>query len=812
MNYSFELIVITLNQLSKNYLLKTFLNLCVFLISFSSFGYTVKGNLKFSDNEPVVFANIILHSLSDSSVLSGSYSDTLGNFSIEYEQEEAVYLEINHMLSESYNSEIFQGNKAFPDLILETSSTNLDVVEIKAQRKMFEKTGRGMVVNVENSPILQNGSTKDVLARIPGVIMSQDGSLTLKGRNDVRIFMDGKPSYLSLEDLMRYLENTPANEIEKIEVYETPPARFDASGNAGIINIVRAKGIGNGIEGSLNAKTGYGNHHKSGYSGNISYRKDKFFAYGSGWYYNNIVDQRLTSDMRIIEGNDTSSYFNSFHNTYHPFGFGGRGGLDYNINDSTVIGVMVFYYDGESHTVEPGKTVVNGKAKEVHDLSNSITRGKYKWSGQSYNAYYQHNINKKSFIKVDADIAFKSNSNYGLNENYDFLNSEKVNSRVVEQMGRNDVTIIASQADYEYNGFYNWDISSGVKVSNVSTENRFSSNIGSSVNTLQEDSFALTGFTYNEQISAAYLTFARKIKETTFDFGLRVENTLAEGKSNNQNNTFKRNYLNIFPNFAINHPIKESHSLGLSFSRRINRPNYNQLNPFVSQLNQFTLFKGNPTLQPQLTNVLNGTYGYKNKYYLTLSGSLTQGAITRVVIQNEEEALQEYQIINLDNIFNYSANLSIPINVYKWWTTNLNGTYYYNEMKSGFSEGDILYQLHSFSINMQNIFTLPKDYKVEFSGFYNHDSYWNIWFVEPHYQLDLGISKSINKFRFALNIQDIFNIREGNGGIFQGDVYTPTTYKPESRQILLNISYFFGNDKIKKNKSRKTSSEELQNR
>lgn len=792
--------------------MKNFLYLIFFFFPFLSFAHTIEGKVVSEDETPITFANIILFSAQDSSVITGSYSDTLGNFSFEHESDTEVYLQINHLLSETYTSENFTGDKNFNTIKLIASSNNLDVVDITVQRKMFQQTGRGMIVNVESSPILQSGSTKDVLSRIPGVIMNQDGSLTLKGKSNILIYMDGKPSYLSLEDLMRYLENTPANEIEKIEVFETPPAKYDAAGNAGIINIVRAKGKGNGLEGSVNTRLGYGNFHKSGYSSNISYRKNKLFVYASGWYYNNMVDQRLTSDMRIIEESDTSNYFNSFHNVYHPFGYGARGGLDYDITDSTTIGFLFLHYDGQSHTNEPGTTNVSGKAREENDFSNSVMRGLYGWNGNSYNTYIQHDINKNSEIKLDADIAFRSNSNYGLNENYNFLNNESVGSRVIEQNGINDITIFASQLDYNHKDLFKWEIESGAKYSSVQTKNQFNSNIGSSVETLSEDTNALSGFEYTEQIIAGYLTLARKIKETSFDFGIRLENTIADGKSNQSSNSFTRAYLNVFPNFAINHNINDNNSIGLSFSRRINRPSYNQLNPFVSQVNQFTLFKGNPRLLPQLTNILNATYGYKNAAFLTLSGSLTQGAITRVVVQDEENAVQEYQMLNLDNIYNYSANISFPIPFYKWWTTNLNGTYYYNEIASGFAEGDILFQLHSFSINMQSMFTLPKGFKLEWSGFYNHDSYWNIWFVEPHYQMDLGLTKSIDNFRFNLSFQDFLNIREGNGGIFQGDVFTKTTYKPESRVVMLNISYYFGNKDIKKNKNRKTASEDLQNR
>lgn len=183
--------------------------------------------------------------------------------------------------------------------------------------------------------------------------------------------------------------------------------------------------------------------------------------------------------------------------------------------------------------------------------------------------------------------------------------------------------------------------------------------------------------------------------------------------------------------------------------------------------------------------------------------------MTQVIDQQEDSERQVHTVLNMDDFYNYSFNTSFPIKPTKWWTMNMNATVYHNILNSNIEFGNVGYEITSFNLNMQNTFLLPKDYKLELRGFYNHDSYWNVYFVEPHYQLDFGASKSFGNWRVSLTLHDFLNIREGNGGVFQNRIKMPTTYKPESRKLMMNIFYKFGNNKVKAERKRKTGSEDI---
>lgn len=286
--------------------MKRLLLLLTIVLTNTMFAQKTDGILT-SEDEAIPFANVIVFSADDSSFVAAAFSDSLGYFEITLRTDENYYLYVQALGFLEFYSETFQSPKSFSKIAIAKDKTNdLDEVTITVQKPMFEKTGRGMIVNVDASPILSSGNTQNVLEKIPGVVMNTDGSLTLKGRQNVQIFIDGKPTFMSTEDLVRLLENTPASEIEKIEVFETPPARFQAEGNAGIINVVRKKGTGLGFKGNIGGNIGYGNYHKLSPWLYLNYRSKKLNTYGSTWYYNSMFDFKTSGNMQITTNNTPS--------------------------------------------------------------------------------------------------------------------------------------------------------------------------------------------------------------------------------------------------------------------------------------------------------------------------------------------------------------------------------------------------------------------------------------------------------------------------------------------------------------------------
>ena len=668
-------------------------------------------------------------------------------------------------------------------------------------------------MNVSSTPILENSSGKEKIEKIPGTKINQDGSISLKGKQNVQIFMDGKPSNMSREDLMRLLANMPASEIEKIEVFEIPPAKYDASGGAGVINVVSKRGSRLGLNGYTGTRVGYGNFHKlSGYSG-VNYRNKKFNAFGSGWYYNNMSDHFATADIHMEIDGENSSFLNNFHRISHPIGFGTRGGIDVFLNDKTTLGYIGLFYNGKDDGWEPSTVTVTGPATSNYDFIDAIEDYQYFWSGHTHNINLQSKLRDNETVNIDLDFAMKNSGTDNNNLNSYYKKDSILTPFYIEQKGITNTIFGVVKIDYEKTIFSDVALETGAKSSWVQTDNDFTSFNGTNTSDLTENLNASNNFKYDEIIISGYASLAKKWGERwTADAGLRIEHTNAIGVSPTTSSNFERNYTNYFPNVALNYSIPTKYNISGAYTRRIDRPKYYQLNPFQTQTNQFNFHQGNPELQPQISDVGSITYGLRDAFFFTLSASHMKGLMNQVI--NQEEALERQVHIteNLDKFKNYSLNAYLPFAIKKGYRGHFNGTLFYNKMSSDLKWGVVGYDILTFSLSMQHVVSLPKKLKLELSGYYNHDSYWNIWFVEPHYQLDFGISKSLGNLKLNLIVKDFLNIREGNGGVFQGDVYMPNTYKPESRMVLLSANYRFGNQKVKESRQRKTGSEDIQNR
>lgn len=798
--------------------LRTLLPLCFLLFVCSAVRaaekHDVSGQVFDQENQAVPFANVLLFNSVDSSLAATALTDTAGTFFIDVAEPKGQYrLIIESVGIGTFTKEELSLPVDLGKVIVQQEAVTLEQVSIVTKKQLFEKTGRGMVVNVSSSPVMEGANTKEVLSKIPSVTVNQDGTLNLKGRSDLQIFMDGKPANMSMDDLLRLLETMPSSDIEKIEVFEIPPAKYEASGTGGIINIVTKKGSRLGFNGNASARGGYGNYHKLNTSLSGNYRTEKVNVFASGWYYNSMFDHRATADMLMEIDGDTSSFFNDFHRNHHAIGFGSRYGIDLFATEKTTVGYLGLYYNGGTFGWEPSTVTVKGPQAANYDFIDAMELFDYYWSGHTHNINVSRKIKDREQLNFDVDFALRKNGRDNSNLNEYSANGTALTPFYIEQKGQTSSQIAATQIDYEKGLKSGWDIETGAKGSYVKTDNGFNAFEGTSSQDATENTAAANTFTYEEMIAAAYGTAAKKWNERwNMDVGFRVEYTLAKGLSPTTSADFTKSYLNFFPNVSLAYSKGDKYSISTAVTRRINRPKYYQLNPFQSQTNQFNFHQGNPDLDPQYTNTANITYGLRNAFFLTLSASQTYGLMNQVIDQQEDLQRQVHTTENLDRFENYSINAYIPFKLNKFYSGNFNVTAFHNRMASDLNWGVVGYEVSTFSIQSQHIFNLPKKFSAEISGFYNHDSYWNIWFVKPHYQIDFALSKKYLNWKFNLAINDFLNIREGIGGVFQGDVNMATTYKPESRKVFLNVSYRFGNDKVKASRRRKTASEDLQNR
>jgi len=791
-------------------------------INVSHAQYELSGKLVDQNQEAVPFANVLLLQAQDSSLVKGSITDSLGRYSIE-RIEEGNYLISAQMVG--YNSYFSQPtyinkNTVLAQISMEESTTELSEVVVSAAKPLLEMTPNALVVNVDASPILKNGNALEVLKKSPGVVVDQDGNISVKGKNNVLVYMDGKPTYLSSSDLAQLLEGTSAENIEKVEIMDNPPARYDASGNAGIINIVRKKAADLGLNGNLSLGVGHGEYPKLNPGINLNYRTEKMNLYGNynHYYskrfqnndiYRNVPLLNADNDTLITSFDQSSRMINWVNNNNL------RAGADWYLTPKSTVGVLFSGSIGEWNGDAKSLTVISGYNQNNFDGLNAENRSGNNWENLTYNLNFKHEFNNKGQLSLDADYAVWDNSSFQRNDNFYYRNEGNTteNPLLVRTHMDTEIEIKAVKTDYSAKVLGDWGLEAGLKSSKVSTDNTLDFNHLVDEQ-LVNDTSRSNQFQYDETIHAAYLNLSKKFNDSwQMQAGLRGEYTSSLGYSVTLDSTAEREYFNLFPSASVSYKMSDSHNFSASYSRRIDRPNYGNLNPFEFFLDRFTFERGNPFLNPQYTNAYAFNYAYKSAVFLTLNYNQTIDAITEVLEQDEASQTTYQTNVNLDKRVNYSANIAAPLPVSQWWMLNLNLTGFYNIVESPFSEGDQIDKSQlSYMARAQNTFSLPGDVKLEVMGMYLSPQLWGVFEIGEQYQVDAGISKTFGKLKVQASLDDVFNMRKNKVNIVQGDIDTRVQNKWESRIFMLNLSYRFGNDKVKQARKRGTASDDLQQR
>ncbi|MEQ9443282.1 MAG: outer membrane beta-barrel family protein [Cyclobacteriaceae bacterium] len=802
--------------LSRKFLLLIF---SLIIITLSARAQTeIHGQIYDEAGEPLPYVNVLLLTAADSSLVKGTVSDTTGAYQLAPVTAGSYRLSAQMVGYQSFFSEVFTSPRVasdFPVIRLSEATTELGEVVVTSTKPMIEVTSNAIVLNVAASPVLNNGTAQQVLEKSPGVIVDQNGNISVKGKTNVLIYLDGKPTYLSNTELIRLLESTPANNIEKIEIMDNPPAKYDAAGNAGIINIVRKEQAAQGLNGNVGINLGYGQYPKVSPSLNLNYRRGKINLFGNYSYYYSQRYQNTNLYRRIPspEGITTFDQFSDRINWVRNNNF--RAGADWFISERSTLGVLVNGNRGNWSSTGENLTQLGGAYDNPYDGLNASNRNRNDWDNLTYNLNFKQQWKNESELTLDADYSQWKGGSYQYNDNY-YYSNEGTSSEpplLVRTFTDSDIDILALQADYSRKIFGDWGLETGVKSSSVTTDNVLD------FKTRVEDDFVSdpqrsNQFEYEENIRAIYANINKKWGERwQLQAGLRGEHTTSKGHSVTIDSLVKRDYFNLFPSASLSYTPSNQHQLSMSYSRRIDRPNYGNLNPFEFFLDRFTFERGNPFLNPQYTNSYGLTYGYQQAVFVTLNYTRTTDAISQVLEQDEANQTTYQTTVNLNQIKNYSVNVAAPLPLNDWWVLNLNVTGFYNDVQSPFSEGgQIDNSRFSYNARAQNTFTLPGDVKFELSGFYSSPTIWGLFEIGEQYQVDAGISKSLGKFNIQASLDDVFNIRKNNVVIQQGDIDTIVRNKWESRVFRLNLSYRFGNEKIKQARRRGTASDDLRQR
>lgn len=679
----------------------------------------------------------------------------------------------------------------------------LDEVTVRGQKPFIEVKAGKIVVNVENSIVSTGSTAMEVLARSPGVIVDQNDNISLKGRQGVIIMIDGKPVPVAGDNLANLLKNMPSTNIEKIELISNPGAKYDAAGAAGIINIKTRRDRHMGLNGSVTGSFGQGVYSRTNEGLSLNYKSKKISAYANYSFLARKGFNGLVLDRKFYDspGGKIDTEYVQQNNLLLPMRYHyAAAGMDYNVSSKTTIG---FGLTGTRTRYEPSGTSFSDVYNETGTKQSEFTTindSKTKLNDYSFNLNFKHSFDSAGTeLTADGDYA-----RYGYNTSQDFTNifydtvGELLQPNYVLHGDPKGATIIRSfKSDFTRPMQNNMRFEAGIKAGYVTAEDN------SQYTVYNYDSAAYVydpgksnHFIYNENINAAYLNLAQDRAKWSYQLGLRTEQTIVKGEQLTIDSTFTRNYIQLFPSFAVQWHMSKTHDLGLTLSRRIDRPNYEQLNPFKFFLDPSNYKVGNPNLQPSLTYSAELSHTFKQRFVTSVNYSITKDAITEVIQPSETEKNESIQTNkNIDRQTSVSFNVAYPFQIFKWWSNVTSGSYYYN-----YFDGDVAgTPLHNgkpaFYFNTTNNFLLPKNFSAELSMFYQSNMLYGYMTLKPLWSLNAGLQKNLfkNKGTLKLAINDIFWKVNPVGYTSFAKYHETFVVKRDTRIATIAFTYRFGN-------------------
>jgi iron complex outermembrane receptor protein len=776
----------------------------------------VTGSIKDGGQQKIIdAASVSLLKAKDSSLVKIAVTDKDGNFVLE-NLKEGSYLVLATSVGHSKTySNVFsitaeQPVVMVPVLQLIPQDKSLAAVTVSSKKPFIERKADRTVLNVESS-ISSTGSTAlEVLEKAPGVTVDKDGNISLKGKSGVMIMVDNKPTYLSGPELTNMLRNMSSNQLDQIEIMTNPSAKYDASGRSGIINIKTKKNKQKGFNGSASTSYSQGIYSKTSNSLNLNYKNGKvnLFSTLSANYRNGF--QELDIYRRYTNTDKTTKAIfeqNNFR-VRHGGNYNAKVGADFYVNKKTTIGVVVSGVTNPQVENGENTSYLKSSTGAVDSIVQAMSSEHSKWKNGSVNFNFRHVFDSTGREwTIDADYL-----RYNADKNQNFLNTSytpqwglKSSDNLLGELP-SAIKIYSAKTDYTHPLKKGAKIEAGAKTSFVETDNI--AGYYNIVGPLKTPDYDKTNrFDYKENINAAYLNFNKEMKKWSVQTGLRLENTNYQGHQfgnpMKKDSAFKNSYTSLFPTLFVAYNPSEKNQFSFSYGRRINRPDYEDLNPFLFFLDKYTYGAGNPFLKPMYSHVLEASYTFKQMFTTTLNYSHTKDLFNEIFRQEGYATIVSQGNYGAMNDASISVNAQIPVD--KTWNMNIYTEAKYNQFLGNLYGDDVNIHATTFLANVNNQFKFKKGWSAELSGWYRTKGIEGQIQIHAMGQLNTGVQKQIlkNKATVKLNINDVLKTRNPKGEINFQNTEARFNQSSDNRTVTLGFSYRFGKP-IKGVQKRKT--------
>ena len=722
---------------------------------------------------------------------------------------------------DGYSPLIDLGTKtAFADIItLRSRSSLLNEVTVVSKKPAIQFLPDKTVINPEASISNAGASVMDVLEKSPGITVSKDGSIIMKGKPAVTVLIDGKPTQLSGTDLQAYLSGIPASQVDVVELIENPGAKYDAAGNAGIINIKMKANRLKGFNGSMNLSLGQGFFTKTGNSINLNYRNGKvnlFLNYGMRasrekmdmWTLRKYVNTKNEDSVLLEQPNFQKS---------SQVGQNIKTGFDFFLNKNTTLGLVFTggIFDRRQTTVADINWM--DPYYNIDSSINTMGENNRKFKRGGVNVYGRFKISEGSELTVDLDYV-----------SFTIIGDQQYQTRLVApgsdiELTKGDIpaklNIFSAKADYSKQ-FKKFLLETGLKTAHNKTDNLAEYYLATNNNPWQPDLRRSNHFLYNETISAAYASVDAEKGKWHWQAGLRYEFTHYKanqlGNAVVKDSAFKRNYGSIFPTAFVSYQADSNNTITLRAGKRIDRPAFQHLNPFQTILNKYTYEAGNPFIKPQYTWNFSVAHTYKQKLTTEVSYSYLKDYFSQIFILdsssgNANNNIMIYTRGNVGTFTNFGISETFQTSITKWWSLTAVAVYNHKVIK-GVVWAPFTARVNQLNISINNQFQLKKGWSLELSGYYQTKSQIDLqeW-LEPQGELNFGVGKQILKKKgtLRLNIRDLTYFQNYSGYSTFENSYEPFQIKWDSRVVRVSFSWRFGKAMKPVNRSEGGASDEI---
>ena len=764
-----------------------------------------KGKILNQNQEPLAFVDLIF--LKDNLSIFETSTNEKGEFESNLASGNYQLIIEESGIEISSQQITIQNNKPIGIILVKTKTVDLKEAVVLGQKKLIEKKVDRLVFNADLAEGAKGGNALDVLKLTPRIKVDDNtDAVSIIGKGSVSVLINDRLVQMSPDQLSNYLKSIKAEDIDKIEVITNPPAKYDAVGNSGVLNIVLKSAKNDSFNGSLSTSYGYQLYENYNYNASFNYRKDKWTITSNLYQGNGRYGSPNNSEIYYSDSTWKTKTENNYKNRYG----GARVGVDYDISETLITGFNFNYGLGDGNENNQSRTKIFNYQEDryVKYIDTDNNGSKWNWNNLGLN-YHIIKKFKQEGKKLTFDFDFSNNNN----DQKALFYSNEFDANLIpienrEETNQTNTNMSTNRYSFSLDMEHpinSWKMNYGGRIrlgKDISDNNRYLK----STDGFQPDLDFAHKYQYNENIYALYYSVEKALTDKwTAKVGLRYEKADVKGISKAQNLELKRTYDGLFPTAYLAYELTENNTFSINYSRRVERPRLWMLNPALIKENDYRYSTGNPDILPAYSNNFEFEYAYKDLSITSIYYRSEKDILEQVAVVDPETKIVTSKPYNIGNTYSYGLSENVNLKISKWWKINASANLFYTKTKGKIPQLNYVLDGFNGEFRLTNDFFLnkKKTFVANYTYSYDTKSYLTIDVFSPVTRHNVGVRAKVfdDKLQLSLNIYNLFKNNDSRITSRSNDIIT-TGLNQSFRTLRFGVTYNFGKSfKVEQSKS-----------